>query len=128
MASKPNLSRSRTVTRADLAAAVYQRLPISREDALELVGMTLDEIASTLSRGDNVKLSSFGAFVVRAKRERIGRNPKTGVEAPIAARRVVMFKASQALRDRVSGNSPQETSRAVKADRFSREGVDLTGH
>jgi integration host factor subunit alpha len=107
-------SRTSTVTRADLATAVYAQAKISRAESLELVEMMLSEIDRTLSRGEDVKLASFGAFVVRAKGERIGRNPKTGVETPIAARRVVMFKASQSLRDRVSGNSQQEGTRATK--------------
>ena len=108
MALKSNSSRTGTVTRADLASAVYDRATLSRKDALELVEMTIREIADTLVRGEDVKLASFGAFLVRSKRERIGRNPRTGVEAKIVARRVVMFKASQILRDRVSGGGASQ--------------------
>ena len=90
-------SRAVTVTRADLAAAVYQRTGVSREEAHRHVATFLAEIVETLSRGENIKLSAFGSFVLRAKRERVGRNPKTGVETPITARRVVVFKASRIL-------------------------------
>ena len=113
MASKPRSSGPHAVTRADLATAVYDRATLSRKEALELVEMTIGEIADTLSRGEDVKLASFGAFVVRSKRERVGRNPKTGVEAKIAARRVVMFKASQYLRDRVAGAREPEVTQAI---------------
>ena len=99
-------SRTSTVTRADLATAVYAQAKLSRAESLELVEMMLSEIAGTLSRGENVRLASFGAFVVRDKGARTGRNPRTGVEAPIAARRVVSFKASRTLRDRVRGKHP----------------------
>jgi integration host factor subunit alpha len=91
----------KAVTRAELAAAVYERVGVSREEAHQLVAMTLAEIIEALGRSENVKLSNFGAFVVRSKRERVGRNPKTGIEAPISARRVVVFKASRRLCGRV---------------------------
>jgi integration host factor subunit alpha len=95
--------RARAVTRADLAAAVHKQAGPSRAEAHELVDMMFAEIADALSRGENVKLSSFGTFLVRSKGERIGRNPKTGVEASIAARRVVVFKASKVLGGRLNG-------------------------
>jgi integration host factor subunit alpha len=94
---------SRTVTRADLAEAVYQRVGLSRTESAELVEMVLSEMADALSRGEVVKLSSFGSFVVRSKGERIGRNPKTGVEVPITPRRVMVFKPSNILKGRVNG-------------------------
>jgi integration host factor subunit alpha len=94
---------SRTVTRADLAEAVYQRVGLSRTESAELVEMVLSEMATALSRGEVVKLSSFGSFVVRSKGERIGRNPKTGVEVPITPRRVMVFKPSNILKGRVNG-------------------------
>ncbi|WP_158816128.1 integration host factor subunit alpha [Methylocapsa sp. S129] len=103
MESKLVSPRARAVTRDDLASAVYGRVGASRAEAHALVDMMLAEIVDTLSRGENVKLSSFGAFFVRSKSERIGRNPKTGVEAPIAARRVVVFKASKILGGRLNG-------------------------
>ena len=107
MAAESALPLVRTLTRADLAAAIYGRLAISKEQSVGLVDMMLTEMVDALARGEDVKLASFGAFVVRAKRERIGRNPKTGVEAPIAARRVVLFRASGILHDRLSGLSDE---------------------
>ena len=95
--------RARAVTRADLATAVYNRLGTSRAEAQELVDMMWAEIADALSRGKHVKLSSFGTFRVRSKGEGVRRNPKTGVEAPIAARRVVVFKASKILGGHLNG-------------------------
>ena len=97
--------RSRTTTRADLLEAVYATSPaLSRTQARELFEMALDEICDTLVRGEPVKLRSFGNFAVRSKRERIGRNPRTGVEAPIAPRRVVTFRPSPVLLGRVNGD------------------------
>lgn len=97
--------RPRTVTRADLAEAVYQKVGLSRTESAALVEMVLDEMSDTIARGETVKLSSFGSFVVRSKGERIGRNPKTGVEVPITPRRVMVFKPSNILRARVNGLS-----------------------
>jgi len=92
----------KTVTRADLIEAVYQEVGLSRNESSDLVETVLDEIASTLTSGDNVKISSFGSFIVRDKGGRIGRNPKTGEEVPIEPRRVLVFRPSQVLKDRVS--------------------------
>ncbi|WP_321392004.1 integration host factor subunit alpha [Emcibacter sp.] len=94
---------SKTITRADLSEAVYQEVGLSRNESAELVETVLDEIAENLISGDNVKISSFGSFVVRDKGGRIGRNPKTGEEVPIEPRRVLVFRPSQVLKDRVSG-------------------------
>jgi integration host factor subunit alpha len=94
---------SKTITRADLSEAVYQEVGLSRNESAELVETVLDEIADNLITGDNVKISSFGSFVVREKGGRIGRNPKTGEEVPIEPRRVLVFRPSQVLKDRVSG-------------------------
>jgi integration host factor subunit alpha len=93
----------RTVTRADLAEAVYQRVGLSRTESSALVELVLREICDSLSRGETVKLSSFGSFVVREKGERVGRNPKTGVEVPIEPRRVMVFKPSNVLKARING-------------------------
>ncbi|MGL4496873.1 MAG: integration host factor subunit alpha [Beijerinckiaceae bacterium] len=93
----------RTVTRADLCEAVYQRLGLSRSESALLVEQVLQEISDCIARGENVKLSSFGSFLVRSKRERIGRNPKTGVEVPITPRRVMVFKASNVMKARING-------------------------
>ena len=92
-----------TITRADLCEAVYQKLGLSRAESSELVETVLREISDTLAKGETVKLSSFGSFVVRQKGERIGRNPKTGIEVPILPRRVMTFRASQTMRARVAG-------------------------
>ncbi len=92
---------ARTVTRADLSEAVYQEVGLSRSESAKLVDSVLDEISDALVRGETFKLSSFGSFVVRQKGERVGRNPKTGEEAPILPRRVLVFRASPALKERV---------------------------
>jgi integration host factor subunit alpha len=96
---------NRTITRADLSEAVYARLGLSRRESADLVEMVLDEIADCLSRGETVKLSSFGSFVVRHKNQRIGRNPKTGVEVPITPRYVMVFKPSNVLKSRINGET-----------------------
>jgi integration host factor subunit alpha len=93
----------RTVTRADLCEAVYQKVGLSRSESSSLVEMVLGEISDAVSRGENVKLSSFGSFIVRDKGLRIGRNPKTGVEVPIEPRRVMVFKPSNVLKARING-------------------------
>ena len=93
----------RTVTRADLAEAVYRRVGLSRAESADLVQSFLEEICAAAERGETVKLSSFGSFVVRSKSQRIGRNPKTGVEVPILPRRVMVFKPSNVLKARING-------------------------
>jgi len=93
----------RTVTRADLCEAVYQKVGLSRTESAELVEMVLQEISDSLTNGESVKLSSFGSFVVRSKGERVGRNPKTGEEVPIEPRRVMVFKPSSILKHRING-------------------------
>jgi integration host factor subunit alpha len=97
-----------TITRAHLADAVHQAVGLSRAEAAKYVEMVLTEIFESLVAREDVKLSSFGAFCVRAKKERVGRNPKTGVGAPITARLVVVFKASNVLRARINGDAPQK--------------------
>ncbi|MBN9064361.1 MAG: integration host factor subunit alpha [Rhizobiales bacterium 65-9] len=98
----------RTITRADLSEAVYQRLGLSRAESAQLVEQVLREISDCLERGESVKLSSFGSFLVRSKNERIGRNPKTGVEVPISPRRVMVFKASNVLKARINGETVED--------------------
>ena len=93
---------SSTITRAQLSEAVYRELGLSRNESAELVESLLHEISSTLIRGEQVKLSSFGSFTVKHKRERTGRNPKTGEEVPIKPRRVLVFKASNILKRRIN--------------------------
>src|SRR5258708_38617115 len=93
-----------TVTRAQLSEAVYQEVGLSRNDSADLVESVLREISEALSRGETVKISSFGSFFVRSKGQRIGRNPKTGEEVPIRPRRVLVFKPSNVLKQTI--NSP----------------------
>lgn len=92
----------RTVTRADLCEAVYQKVGLSRTESADLVEMVLDEISDCLATGESVKLSSFGSFVVRKKGERVGRNPKTGEEVPISPRRAMVFKPSNVLKQKIN--------------------------
>ena len=91
-----------TLTRADLADALQREVGLSRADSAKLVEEILYYMCEALSRGENVKISGFGTFVLRDKGQRIGRNPKTGVEVPIAPRRVMTFRASQIMRDRIA--------------------------
>ena len=93
----------KTVTRTDLSEAVYQKVGLSRADSARMVEQVLSEICDTLVRGETVKLSGFGNFTVRSKGERVGRNPKTGVEAPIDPRKVMVFKASNQLKAHMNG-------------------------
>jgi integration host factor subunit alpha len=93
----------RTVTRADLSEAVYQKVGLSRTESSALVESVLSEICDCLANGETVKLSSFGSFIVRDKGQRIGRNPKTGIEVPIDPRRVMVFKPSNVLKARING-------------------------
>ncbi len=91
-----------TLTRAQLGEAIYEEVGLSRNESLELLESVLDKISSTLARGEQVKISSFGTFSVRGKGQRIGRNPKTGQEVPILPRRVLVFRPSQVLKSRVN--------------------------
>jgi integration host factor subunit alpha len=110
-----------TVTRARLSEAVYQEVGLSRNESAELVESVIAEISSALERGEIVKISSFGSFAVRHKGQRIGRNPKTGEEVPISPRRVLVFRASHALKDQINqglidaGGDERPSAPAVKA-------------
>ena len=90
-----------TLTRADLADVVHREIGLSRADSANIVERILYHMCHSLSEGENVKISGFGSFILRDKGERIGRNPKTGVEVPIAPRRVLTFRASQIMRERI---------------------------
>ncbi len=92
----------KTVTRAELAEAVYQEVGLSRIESAALVEAILAEMADALVAGEAVKISSFGSFSVRQKGERVGRNPKTGEEVPILPRRVLVFRPSHVLKDRIN--------------------------
>lgn len=92
----------KTLTRADLAEAVYQRVGLPRNESADLVEIVLKEISDSLEKGESVKLSSFGSFGIREKGERVGRNPKTGEEVPITPRRVLVFRASNIMKSRIN--------------------------
>lgn len=91
----------KTLTRADLADAIHRDIGVSRQESAQLVEAVLDMISDTLVKGETVKLSSFGSFQLRDKNGRVGRNPKTGQEVPIDPRRVLVFKPSQVLKERI---------------------------
>ncbi|MBV8939922.1 MAG: integration host factor subunit alpha [Alphaproteobacteria bacterium] len=93
----------KTLTRADLSAAVYKDLGLSMQECSALVDAVIDEMCLALEQGEMVKLSSFGTFSLRKKKERVGRNPKTGVEVPITSRTVLSFNASNLLKSKVNG-------------------------
>lgn len=96
------MSADTTLTRADLAEMLNRYVGLSKSDSADVVEALLDHITAALERGENVKISGFGTFTLRDKRERIGRNPKTGIEVPIAPRRVLTFRPCQGMRDRIA--------------------------
>ena len=113
----------KTLTRADLAEAVFEKVNLPRNEAAELVESVLKQIVYGLERGEPIKLSSFGSFGLRQKSERVGRNPKTGEIVPITPRRVIVFKASNIMKDRINAAlskpapapaSPKRTAAAKK--------------
>jgi integration host factor subunit alpha len=93
---------NKTLTRADLAEAVVQKIGLPRNESQDMVERILKEISDALASGDPVKLSSFGSFGIREKGQRIGRNPKTGQEVPITPRRVLVFRPSNIMKDRIN--------------------------
>ena len=95
----------KTTTRSTLSEAVFKNVGLSRNESATLVDSVFSEILATLINGDDVKISSFGTFIVRQKKERIGRNPKTGEEVPITARSVVTFRASNVLKSKVNSKN-----------------------
>jgi integration host factor subunit alpha len=94
----------KTLTRADLAEAVVRKVGLPRNESQDLVELVLNEISTSLARGDAVKLSSFGSFGIRQKGQRVGRNPKTGKEVPITPRRVLVFRPSNIMKDRINAS------------------------
>ena len=104
-----------TLTRADLSEAVFQAVGLSRHESAQMVEDMLEEICAALARGETVKLSSFGTFTVRNKSRRMGRNPKTGHEVPIAPRRVLVFRPSHVLKASINGETvlPEEIELAA---------------
>ena len=97
-------------SRSTLSEAVYRNVGLSRNESASLVDSVFTEISKSLINGQDVKISSFGTFIVRNKKERVGRNPKTGEEVPITARQVVTFRASNVLKSEVSDLSKVDTS------------------
>ena len=96
----------KTRTRADLTEVLHRDIGLSRSESADMVNSVLDLISDALVEGKNVKLSSFGTFIVRSKRQRIGRNPKTGEEVPITPRRVLVFRPSQMMKNIINGEEP----------------------
>ena len=92
-----------TLTRSDLSEAVYREIGLSRNESSQMVETILGKVSDALVEGENVKISSFGTFAVREKGARMGRNPKTGEEVPIDPRRVLVFRPSHIMKDRVNG-------------------------
>ena len=92
----------KTLTRMDLSEAVFRELGLSRNESADLVESVLEKICASVVAGEQVKISSFGTFSIRQKSARVGRNPKTGQEAPIPPRRVLTFRPSHSMKDRVS--------------------------
>ena len=91
-----------TLTRADLADVAHRKLGLSRAESATVVERVLHHMCHALAEGKNVKISGFGSFILRDKGQRVGRNPKTGIEVPIAPRRVMTFRASQIMRERIA--------------------------
>ena len=98
----------KTLTRADLTEVLHREVGLSRAESADMVNSVLDLVSEAAVEGHSVKLSSFGTFMVRFKRQRIGRNPKTGVEVPITPRRVMVFRPSQIMKNVVNGLEPGE--------------------
>jgi integration host factor subunit alpha len=107
----------KTITRVELCAAVYKSGNLSRSASVKMVEVVLKEIANALAKGEAVKLSSFGTFIVRKKGQRMGRNPKSGIEVPISPRRVVVFKPSAIMKQQVDGK--RSTTRTPVEERGS---------
>ena len=105
----------KTTTRSTLSEAVFKNVGLSRNESSALVDSVFNEILKSLIEGDDVKISSFGTFIVRNKKERIGRNPKTGEEVPITARSVVTFRASNVLKSKVNLKNKGQKSQILES-------------
>ncbi len=97
-----------TITRAHLAEAIYTQVGLSRNESAALLETVLERMTGALEAGEPVKITAFGTFAVRQKGQRVGRNPKTGVEVPILPRRVLSFRPSQVLKARINGRAPED--------------------
>tara|TARA_B100001057_G_scaffold41743_1_gene37388 strand:+ start:4356 stop:4691 length:336 start_codon:yes stop_codon:yes gene_type:complete len=105
----------KTTTRSTLSESVFKNVGLSRNESSALVDSVFNEILKSLIQGDDVKISSFGTFIVRNKKERIGRNPKTGEEVPITARSVVTFRASNVLKSKVNLKNKGQKSQILES-------------
>ena len=112
----------KTTTRSSLSEAVFKNVGLSRNESANLVDSIFNEILKNLTSGNEVKISSFGTFMVRDKKERIGRNPKTGQEVPISARQVITFRASNVLKSKV--DSKNKLIKASEASKISNNESD----
>jgi len=106
--------KGKTLTRADLAEALVSKVGLPRNESQEIVELVLKEISTTLAQGEGVKLSSFGSFGIRQKGLRIGRNPKTGEEVPITPRRVLIFRPSNIMKQRINNGLTRERVKAAE--------------
>ena len=106
-----------TVTKADLGDTLFDRVGLNKREAKEFVELFFERLRSSLEQGTAIKLSGFGSFALRDKTSRPGRNPRTGEEVPISARRVVTFRSSRKLKDNVAGNSFELTQRLGRKKR-----------
>ena len=113
----------KTTTRSSLSEAVFKNVGLSRNESANLVDSIFNEILKNLTSGKEVKISSFGTFMVRDKKERIGRNPKTGQEVPISARQVVTFRASNVLKSKV--DSKNKLIEKVETSKFANKERDF---
>ncbi len=104
----------KTVTRADLSESVYNALGLSRNESAQLVESVLEHVSVALTKGEKVKISSFGTFSVREKKGRVGRNPKTGEEAAIDPRRVLVFRPSHVLKDMINEGAANGSASQAK--------------
>lgn len=107
--------KSKTLTRADLAEALVNKVGLPRNESQDVVELVLNEISLALARGEGVKLSSFGSFGIRQKGQRVGRNPKTGQEVPITPRRVLIFRPSNIMKERINDGLSATDAKPAKA-------------
>lgn len=110
------------MTKADIIESVYEKVGFSKKEAAEIVEMVFDTIKETLERGEKIKISGFGNFIVRDKKSRVGRNPQTGEEIEISARRVLTFRPSQVLKNALNGGVSDETEGADDDDEDGEDG------
>lgn len=118
------------MTKADIIENVYEKVGFSKKESAEIVEMIFETIKETLERGEKIKISGFGNFVIRSKKPRVGRNPQTGEEIEISARKVLTFKPSQVLKNALnepSANEPQDSSVAGSVGDSTSSSIDSSG-